>query len=57
MKLRAFVDTVQGLRFLLEELPLSSGASWRFLLDDSIPEEDETIKERYRRLDYFLQLD
>lgn len=57
MKFRAFVDTVQGLRFLLEELPLSSGASWRFLLDDSIPEEDETIKERYRRLDYFLQLD
>ena len=57
MKLRAFVDAVQGLRFLLEELPLSSGASWRFLLDESIPEEEDAIKERYCRLDYFLQLD
>ena len=57
MKFRAFVDTVQGLRFLLEELPLSSGASWRYLLDDSIPEEEEAITERYCRLDYFLQFD
>ena len=57
MKFRTFVDTVQGLRFLLEKLPLSSGASWRFLLDDSIPEEEDTIKGRYCRLDYFLQLD
>lgn len=57
MKFRAFVDAVQGLRFLLEELPLSSGASWRFLLDESIPEEEDAIKERYCRLDYFLQLD
>ena len=57
MKFKAFVNTVQGLRFLLEGLPLSSGATWRFLLDDPIPEEEETIKERYSRLDYFLQLD
>lgn len=48
---------VQGLRFLLEELPLSSGASLRYLLDDSIPEEEKVINERYCRLDYFLQLD
>lgn len=57
MKFRAFVDKVQGLRFLLEELPLSSGASWHFLLEDIIPEEDKEINERYCRLNYFLQLD
>ena len=57
MKLRNFVDKVLGLRFLLEEIPLSSGASWQFLLEDSIPEDEKEIKERYCRLDYFLLLD
>lgn len=57
MKLRAFVDTVLGLRFLLEDLPLSCGASWRFLLDENVPVEEKEIKERYCNLDYFLQLD
>lgn len=57
MKFRAFVDTVLGLRFLLEKLPLSSGTSWHYLLDECIPEEEEAIKERYSRLNYFLQLD
>lgn len=36
---------------------MASGASWSILLDDSIPEEEEVITERYSRLGYFLQLD
>lgn len=57
MKLRDFIDKVQGLRFLLEELPLSSGASWRYLLENHIPEDEKEIQERYSRLDYFFLLD
>lgn len=57
MKLKSFVDKIQGLRFVLEKMPLASGSAWRFLLEENIFEAEDKIQESYRKLDFFLHID